>query len=191
MEKPYRGRAHVHDSSDKLTIEIPAKRNWFGILFLPVWLIGWLMGFLAVIAVLVGVIGNEDGTGAPPLFLLFWLVAWTAGGLFALRTLVWMLVGKEVITFDQDVLTVEKKNMLFSGSKVYAISEIENLATDPGNPFNNLPFPMKGMNMGSFGKFGVLKFDYGMKTVKMAGDLDEAEGRHLLKIIRERGYLDR
>ena len=44
MERPYKGRATIQDNITDLQIIIPAKRNWFIILFIGAWLGGWLFG---------------------------------------------------------------------------------------------------------------------------------------------------
>jgi len=42
------------------------------------------------------------------------------------------------------------------------------------------------MSFWGFGK-GTLEFDYGLKTVKFAGDIDELEAKHLVDLFRSRG----
>lgn len=44
MERPYKDRATFQDNFTDLKIIIPAKRNWFIILFIGTLLGGWLMG---------------------------------------------------------------------------------------------------------------------------------------------------
>ena len=58
METPYQGRATIQDNITDLQITIPAKRNWFVIIFIGTWLGGWLMGEIAVPTFLLGGLGK-------------------------------------------------------------------------------------------------------------------------------------
>ena len=44
IEKPYDGRAKINFDGIKLSIKIPSKKNWFVIVFLTAWMGGWFMG---------------------------------------------------------------------------------------------------------------------------------------------------
>jgi hypothetical protein len=43
VEKPELGKATVNKRGNTLEIIIPSKRNWFVIIFLCVWMRGWIM----------------------------------------------------------------------------------------------------------------------------------------------------
>ncbi len=188
MERPYSGRATLNENLREFSIEIPAKRNWFVVIFLTAWLGGWVMGELFAIAALTGFLGDTVEI-AGSFFILFWLIGWTVGGYFAIRTWLWMIAGKEIISFDNNELRITKKGALLYSPKVYDLREVKNFAL---NPNTNADF--------SFGIFskngrwwpennGIFKFDYGLKTIKIANDLDEAEGRFILEKIKEKNLL--
>jgi hypothetical protein len=44
IEKPYDGRAKINFDGIKLSIKIPSVKNWFVIVFLTAWMGGWFMG---------------------------------------------------------------------------------------------------------------------------------------------------
>lgn len=69
-------------------VVIPVKRNWLVLLFICVWLSGWVSGELSASSQLTA--GNPR---TPAAFLTFWLLAWTVGGTFALATVLWHLAG--------------------------------------------------------------------------------------------------
>jgi hypothetical protein len=59
MEKPYNGRAIFQDNVTELQIVIPAKRNWFVIIFLGAWLCGWFMGESFALASVTGLLHGK------------------------------------------------------------------------------------------------------------------------------------
>ncbi len=188
MEIPYSGRAKITDTVRGFSIEIPSKRNWLIIIFLTAWLGGWMIGEWAALGTLTGFLTDSNmNTGS--IFILIWLIAWTAGGFLALRTWLWMVAGKEIISFDNYELSINKKGALLYSPKVYDLREVKNFDLNPTTSSDN-PFGMNS-NRGiwNLGNNGMLKFDYGLKTIKIAAGIDEAEGRYLLEIIREKNLL--
>src|SRR5712692_6098094 len=95
---PPRRRSTVQQVAEGVRCEMPPKRHLFALLFLPVWLVGWCFGEIAVIRELLW------GRGAH-LFLMVWLLGWTVGGAFALFTFLWQLAGKDV-TVTPDALVI-------------------------------------------------------------------------------------
>lgn len=193
IESPHQGRATWQDAGTKVTISIPARRNWLILIFLSFWLCGWLMGELMVLGFATGAafgmtdMGGEKGP--PAAFLLVWVLFWTAGGLFILRIVWWQLRGHELITVGNGLLTLAKRGLLFHRPKTYDLSEVRHLRAqeDPlAGVFGGFaPF----RNFGAFGDAGSLRFDYGLKTVKFGAGLDEAEARYLLQRLREHRLL--
>lgn len=64
-------KAKITETIYGLTIEIPAKRNWFVLAFLSFWLCGWLAGELFALSVVLNAI--RKGTWGAELFVLVWL----------------------------------------------------------------------------------------------------------------------
>lgn len=198
MEKPYSGRAKIQESMRGLVIEIPAKRKVWLLLFQPIWLGGWLLGVLAVSGILLGTIGEfnfndaEKGWSLFIYFFLFsWLILWVIGGLSVIRSLLWMIGGKEVVTIERGVLKIEKKGICWTTSKIFDPKEVKNLQVSPVSSGLNV------LNMEEIyaslvskrkekGRTGTLRFDYGLKTIQFAPEIDEAEARYLLEKIESR-----
>lgn len=142
------------------------------------WMGGWVMGEISVI----GTILNSDTSIFANAFLLFWLVGWTVGGVVALYKISWQLVGREIINVERGLLRIEKSVKGIGRKKVYDIKSIQNIDINPtqdlgdwGGNYNRNLFGMKG---------GKIKFDYGMKTIKFANDIDEAEARMIIEKLK-------
>jgi len=182
LVQPSAGRAILVDTLNGMLITIPAKRNWFVIVFLSAWLCGWAMGWIFAF---VSLIGGSVGGGAS-LFLLFWLIAWTAGGVFALRTVVAMVYGKEVISVTRETLSVSTPGKWFSRPRTYALADVRRLRAEQPALMGGMPF---GMRRNTLTPEGTLRFDHGMRSVTFASGIDEPEARHILTILREKGLL--
>lgn len=187
MEKPYEGRATITDNYGTVDVVIPVKRQLFVTLFLGFWLCGWLVGEVFVLTMLLGGFSLGGDGMFVSLFMAVWLTGWTVGGLFALRAFFWLLLGKEIITIGQGRMTINKKGLLFKKPKTYDMNDVKGMRVEA-------PASL-GYNYGSRNSLnntfagGTIRFDYGMKTVKFAGGIDEAEAKHIVKELKRKGYL--
>ncbi len=179
IEKPANGRAIIKHDFNSLYIEIPSKNNWFIIIFLTVWMGGWIVSEVFVIRIII----NANSPIYANAFLLFWLLGWTIGGLLALYTILWQLIGRETISIEKGILTIDKSVKGIGRKKQYEIKSIRNLDI---NPTQDIGVWGGGYNRNMFmSKVGKIKFDYGMKTIKFANDIDEAEARMIFKKLKE------
>ena len=185
MEIPYKGRTTIQDNVTDIQIIIPAKRNWFIIIFIGAWLGGWLMGELFALGAVTGLFSGRSPAG---FFILFWLVAWTVGGFFAFRTFLWNLKGREIVTVGQGRLAIDKKGALLSKPKEYDLNEVKNLRVQDDDPSYGM-FGGRRNNFGAFGLGGTIRFDYGLQTVKFANGVDEAEARFIINKLKDRHML--
>jgi hypothetical protein len=90
--QPASPRFLINELPEGLRVTIPARRNWFILVFMLCWLGGWTFGEVSAFNQLVN---GKAGSGS--WFLLFWLGGWTVGGLWAAYTVAWMLNGEEVV----------------------------------------------------------------------------------------------
>jgi hypothetical protein len=183
MEQTYNGRAIINDTLGGIEIIIPSKKNWFVIIFLCFWLGGWSMGEIFAITTVIGSIQNPNFGG---LFILFWLGGWTVGGYFALSAVLWNLNGKELITFQHGVIELQKKGVLFFKPKSFNLKDakafrVQEIQDGGWSNQRNDAFP--------FNSNGLIRFDYGFKTIKFAANIDEAEAKYILKRLKEKGIL--
>lgn len=163
------GRARIVQTGIAEEIVIPARRNWFALSFLPIWLTLWTIGGIMAIYALFT---------AFELFLVVWLCGWALGWLYAASTIAWQLFGKETIRVEAGQLIHACHAPLWNRELVYNVAEIRGLSSDRG------PSIFEGRHLQTpfltYGRIGVIKFHYGAKTIHMAASLDEAEGRQLV-----------
>ena len=182
MELPYQGRAIIEDNFDSLRITIPAKKNYFIILFMCVWLCGWFFGETSVIRELLD--STNKGTD---LFSIVWLAGWTLGGIFVLKTIYWQFLGKECIEIGKGVLIMKRQGDPLSKTTFYDLNSCESFRVqdDQMNIGSGRYNTLKSLN----GRTGTIAFDYGMKTIRFGESIDEAEGKYLLNLLTQKKIL--
>lgn len=177
IEKPKSGRAIIRQDFNALNIEIPSKKNWILILFMIFWLASWVtMGRFAFrLSMSISIIR------------IWQLLIWFIGGLIALYAISWQLVGSEIIIFENNILTLKKSIKGIGLKKSYELKLIKNLNI---NPTKDSGIWFSNYNKDMFGaREGKIKFDYGMKTIKFAAYIDEAEARMIIAKLKESSYL--
>lgn len=178
--KPPGPRHTATEHADGLAIRIPAKRNVFIVGFLTLWLCGWAVGEVTATIALFTSAQEEPGSAA---FLLFWLCGWTVGGALAICIWLWQINGCEVVTVSPIALSIRHDVLGFGRTKHYDVAEIRELRVAPliFNPFD-FRSCMAFWGIGG----GALAFDYGFKTYRFGGGVDEAEARVILQSIISR-----
>jgi hypothetical protein len=168
---PASARYTVESTVDGIRISIPARRNWFIILFLIAWLGGWFFGEVSAATEL---LNPRDKT--PSGFLAFWLLGWTLGGAFCIAAVLWQLAGREILTVNPSWLIHRVEVFGFGLSRTYLASDVKNLrgTDDAPSLFVNqrawFP-PLVGSG------YGPIAFDYGARTIRLAPGLEEAEAK--------------
>ena len=180
MESPYAGRAIIQDNFDHVVITIPAKKNWFIIIFVGFWMCGWFFGETMASGSIFR--GNFGGDNA---FEIFWLCGWTVGGIFALNMLLWNLIGKEIVTVYPGTITVRRTGTIFFSNKTYDLNEAKHFRAEQ-NYYQDNYWGNRSGNSFLGQNNGTIKFEYGMKTIKFADSMDEAEGNYILDILKSK-----
>ena len=75
--EPLAPRFQYEVTPDGARATIPARRNWFFLLFMSLWLVGWAFGELGAAHQLVS---NDSAGLEAKAFLIVWLAFWTFGG---------------------------------------------------------------------------------------------------------------
>ncbi|MCP4429278.1 MAG: hypothetical protein GY803_32745 [Chloroflexi bacterium] len=170
--KPAAARHTAIDFGDQLAIAIPSRKQWFQLPFLIFWLMGWTFGELAALNDIA-----QRGLNGSGLFLLVWVTFWTIGGAMALLTLLWILLGREMIIMDGRLTLTHRREILGVGrSKNYDLSLIQDLRTVT----LSLPRPRQWPG---WQNYGVIAFDYGAKTIRIGNSLDEAEAKQIIRVL--------
>lgn len=178
--EPQTARFQIKPSADGLHAIIPARRHIFIMLFITVWLGGWIMGEVSVIGQL---LHSREQT--PTAFLTFWLAGWTLGGAFAIGAVLWQLAGKEIIVVNAATLSYRIEILGMGYTRNYRASDVKDLrATEfSANIFTNqrawFP-PIVGSG------FGPIAFDYGARTIRLTPSLEEAEAKMLVQKLSSR-----
>jgi len=172
------GRARFQTGQDEAGawLRVPARRNWVVVLFLTVWLCGWVAG---------GVSAIHDLSRHFEPFLVFWLCGWTVGLLFVGGTILWQMSGHELLRVVGGDLEYRVQLPGYARRRRFRGSEIRNVGATgiPNTPFGkgSNPFPpLFNPNQGS------ARFDYGARSIYVAPGLDEAEGALIADWLRQR-----
>jgi hypothetical protein len=175
---------HIEPQSARFSVEpvpggikatVPARRNWFVLLFLCAWSVGWVLGEIHAIKVL-----TSPSESSPQLFMLVWITGWTIGGVFVAATILWQLAGKEVLSIGPTLFEHRVEAFGVGRTRSYKKTEIRNLRTTEyaSNPLTNqtamLP-PVTGAG------YGPVAFDYGARTFRFAPSLEDAEAKLLVE----------
>lgn len=167
MPRMIGSRTQIVDASSGPEIRIRAPKNWWPIIFLPVWILGWTAG--GIFALREFVAGSE-----PRLFLGLWLVGWLGGELLAILTWSWMVFGREVLSVRQGLFTIGREVGRFAIKRRYPLHEISNLRASGwfGSPF------LKSGSLQYWGlSGGTIAFDRKGKSVRFGLSLEEPEAR--------------
>jgi hypothetical protein len=173
--EPQSARFHGEITTEGFRVIIPARRSWFAILFLLAWLVGWAFGEVNAARELL-----RAGDNTPSAFMALWLVGWTVGGLFAMGTVLWQLVGREVVTANSSALSHRVEVFGLGWNRSYSSSEVKNLrvteySTSPSTNQRAWFPPLYGSGIGP------VAFDYGARTIRIAPSLEEAEAKMLVR----------
>ncbi|WP_067141272.1 hypothetical protein [Oceanivirga salmonicida] len=174
MEEKFTGRAIIREYDDILEIKIPSRKKIFEIIFILFLVILWL---IVEIFALSSFFSNSYSDLFAKNSISVKLPSWTVGGVFIIYISIYKLFGYELITVENGNLKISKKAGLINRKREYKIIEIKNMAiiqnTLPYNDEDFIPFENQK-----------IKFDYGMKTIKFASDIDEAEAKMILEKLK-------
>jgi hypothetical protein len=157
-------------------VTIPARKNWFMILFLLVWLAGWFAGESSALSQLL-----HPRNGPPQAFLTIWLIGWTIGGTAALATLLWQVSGREVITLESGYLIHRVELLGIGRSREYRGDHVSRLRAVDYSPSLNRQGSWMPPLFGS--GVGPIAFDFGSKSIHLGQSLSEAEAPALIEKI--------
>jgi hypothetical protein len=162
----------VEDSGPAELIRIKARKKIATVLVLPLWLVGWTIAGIFVMAVMLARAFSP--------FLLVWLCGWAAGWLAVAGTIAWTLFGSETLRVVDRDLEHGFRLGPWSRRKIYQGSQIRDLQgsaqLDSRSVFNLGPFNRS--------QTGAVKFSYGARTIRAAAGLDEAEGKLIVERLR-------
>jgi len=171
-------RVTLTGGPEGLEIVIPAQRNLVVLVFLGIWLVGWVTGEVTTLAELL-----KDGPRRSEGLVLLWLALWTVGGVFAAYMWLWMLVGKERVLMGTSTLRVTRDVLGLGPTHSYELFQVRNLrvATRPVSPRDTVVTPRLARLVG-----GLIAFQYKGQTVRFGASIDEAEAQMIVERMRQR-----
>ena len=180
--KPYSARHATEDTVDSFRITIPSQKQWFQILFIGFWLVGWAFGEFTVAGSLI----SGKGFGGASLFMIAWLGGWTIGGGYAMYILFWQLLGSEIIHVSNSGITTSRSILGFGlFPKEYSSEHIKALRVSASVSTNDMFGWSRASRFYGMGS-GIIAFDYGARTVNFGTGIDEAEAKQILSEIQQR-----
>jgi len=165
-------RSRVESASGGIEITIPARRNYFALAIVAVWLCVWVFGangFFSHPQAL-----NHGRTNEiPPFFLVFWIL----GVSFAALILLWNLAGRERVVVHSDALSIRREVLGVGWTRSYELRSVKALRVV--ETIGPMVFGMRQNDPFGFAH-GPIAFDYGAKTIRFGTGIEVAEGRYLL-----------
>jgi hypothetical protein len=130
---------------------------------------------------------ESDGTSIP--VLIFIVIFLTIAGGFMIHSIAWQISGKEIVEVTAQSITIRRVALGLSSPKEYSANDIKDLRVSSSNMNLNHPmliwnntssYPWQNNNIGS------LAFDYGARTFRFGGGVDEAEAKQILAEIQQK-----
>jgi hypothetical protein len=171
------GRVQSTTTGGGLEIRVKAESIGVTAIFLLAWLTGWTAGGFFAIKQVIKMIteGAKDLGGV--VFLCAWLVGWAFGEVMVIFTLLWSLVGEEIISLNEGVLQIKMSVLGLGRSRQFQSMLIQNLRmTDFTQPLH------RSRKFGGFkpGSVGAVSIDYEGVTYRFGMGLTEAEARQVI-----------
>ena len=186
--EPYKPRAKIAEAGNALQIEIP---------FCPKGFMAWLMWSLFTtfllaawfaLVVILAIFMKAPTQDKPPfLFTAVFVMVWLFVTLVFSGAWLQMTFGREIITVTLQELTLWRRP--FGQQRRYRLAEVKNFRVLE-DVFSVFPvwyfWPMWYFWWVGYPFAGVLAFDYGAGTVRFGANLDPAEARQIVALLKER-----
>ncbi len=175
---PPEPRHTVEDTGDGLRFYIPSPKRWYLLLFLGFWLVMWVgIGSQFVF-------GNFPRTAVGfDWFSVVWSIGWFMSVGYGLLILFWVLVGVEVIEVNSQGIKTRRQILSLGRTHAYDGDHIHRLRAAP-MIYSAFARNQSFEHLGLAG--GQIAFDYGAKTVRFGGGIDEAEACMIVEAITQR-----
>jgi hypothetical protein len=177
-------RATIHDEPDGFDVVVPAPRNLVLIVFLTLWLAGWVAGENFALRALL----SDRTVLDAQVFLGVWLAFWTLGGLTALATIAFQLAGYEHLVLTADELRTRQEVFGLGRwrriplDRVGAVGLIDT-SVRVGMPVT--PMVSRGLEIAGLGSGGLLIVSEGRRR-RFGTALSREEAQDILRELRHR-----
>lgn len=173
-----KGRSTINNYHDSIEIIIPSKKNWFIIVFLGLWLLGWIFGIIVGLS-FIFIAPSSEGK----FFSIVWLFFWSMGGALAMLIWLYILRGKEMVLIDPNELKYTRDFVLYKRVQEYSFNDIKSLRVDTTHrSFYDFFIGLEIVGLSG----GMIAFDYGLNTYRFGSKLDDAEAKYIVDKILEK-----
>ena len=170
----------MNDKNGSFRVTLPARKNFFLLGVLTLWLALWGGGVAVVVSALLRGEIKEVGFFVV-FFLLAWLAGWSLGGGLALYGLLWMGFGRETIAATPEQITLTRCIGGYQRVSRYEVAKIRSLRlVEPKQGMTDFLLSLRPFGIGN----GLLTFDCGTKVVTFAEGSDRTQAQRLLDELR-------
>lgn len=171
-----RKRIRYSSEAGESEVRIAAARNWFVLLFLPVWLVGWTVG-----GIMVGLVQIRGGAPDWDGFIYIWLALWLIAAGLALYLWLWNAFGNEVVRIGGSALSLKRDILGLGVRRSFPITGVSNLRA--AGLFGSLHSWSYGMAWYGLSP-GVVAFEHEGKTHRFGIQLEEQEAHELVEALK-------
>lgn len=124
-------------------------------------------------------------------FYLIWILGASIIWFFTIRVFLWNTIGKESITIDNGIMTIDRIWIFFFKPKIYELKSLKNLRTDfdddsyEENKWNNSTLYSGGRLKLAIKLGGTFLFDYNGQTIKFGDSVDKDDADLVLQKLKE------
>ncbi|MDH5507992.1 MAG: hypothetical protein OEZ02_12295 [Anaerolineae bacterium] len=192
MVQPTKPRHTLEDTGEGLRVVIPSRKRWYLIILQIVTLVVGIMFWFWIVDLTL-MIGfgfsprfvNVYSSVAPissgvllGIFLALIALALQCG--FMAYAILWQIVGQEIIEVNPKSLVSLRRVYSFGRSNEYLAQDIKGMRVSPFMP-RLIDWKGSFYELGLTG--GLIAFDYGARTIRIGGGIDEAEAKQILAAI--------
>jgi hypothetical protein len=111
----------IQDDNDKLVFVIPRRANGLAVILTGLWILGY---FIILLTVVYGQISDNRFIAELNVYIFLFALVW----LMAIKMFLWNVRGKEKITLDNGLLSIERLGTLLTIPKKYETNLIDRFA---------------------------------------------------------------
>ena len=162
--------SRIQELGDRLIVSFRPRRQWGGLVFLTIWLVGWTIGGIAAITQL------AVGSWGVRLFMLLWLCGWVFGEGAVVLAIGWELRGRELLIVTPEDFEVRKEVGRLARTKLYDTALVRKVEA-ARTPHDEDEKPRKDF---------CLKVLYDDTTLRVGEGMSEREAEYVASVVLQR-----
>jgi len=170
-------RVVSEETTSGLRLRWPAERPLGLMIFLSIWLVGWVIGEFAAGPQVI----SRAQVPSAAVFGIVWMLGWTFGGATALLMLLWYVGGREQLVLTSATLDLRREIFGVGQTRQFALDHVARLRLVPVVENSKRQGRMPALIGG-----GSVAFDYGARTIRFGSGLEEAEANALVDLLQSR-----